>query len=129
MDKDEEYISYKINTHNKYIVYKSSFGGKDFYKIYFEKKNQDGSKIKIYRQLKFVNCEPPNDRDVIRIKKGFEDNYIDPKNKYNDVCIIAVQDYEIFKDEEKMKKEALDNFHRAIEENEDLDFGEEELPF
>lgn len=129
MDKDEEYISYRITTSNKYKVYKSSYGGKDFYKIYFEKKNQDGSKTKIYRNLKFVNCEPPNDGDIIRIKKAFEDNYIDPKNKYNDVCIIAVQDYEIFKDEEKMKKEALDNFHRTMEENEDLDFGDEIIPF
>lgn len=131
MDKDtrEDYITYKINTYNKYIVYKSSYGGKDYYKIYFEKKNQDGSKLKIYRNLKFINCEPPEDRDIIRIRRGFEDNYIDPKNKYNDVCIICVLDYELFKDEEKMKEEAFENFHRTLEENENLDINEESLPF
>ena len=127
VDKDEEYISWRINTHNKYIVYKTSFGGKDYYKIYFKKKNQDGKEIKIYRNLKFVNCDPPEDKDIIRIKKAFEDNYIDPKNNYNDVCVLCVQEYEVFKDEEKMKQEAFQNFHRTIEENED--FEEENLPF
>lgn len=128
-DKTEEYISYRINTYNKYTVFKSSYGGKDFYKIYFEKKNQDGSKTRIYRNIKFVNCEPPEDRDLIRIRKAFEDNYIDPKNKYNDVCVIVIMDYELFKDEEKMKEEAFENFHRTIEENENLDIGEDSLPF
>ena len=93
MDKDEEYISYRVNTVNKYTVFKSSYGGKDYYKIQLEKKQQDGSKLKFYRNLKFVHCEPPQDRDVIRIRKAFE------------------------------------NFHRTIEENENLDFGDESLPF
>ena len=126
-EKDEEYISYRINTHNKYIVYKSSYGGKDFYKIYFEKKNQDGSKVKIYRNLKFVNCEPPQDKETIRITKAFEDNYIDPKNKYNDVCVICVMDYEKFVDEEKLKEQAFADFHRTMDENEIMDM--EGLPF
>ena len=128
-EEKEEYISYRINTYNKYTVYKSSYGGKDYYKIYFEKKNQDGSKTKIYRNLKFVNCEPPEDRDVIRIIKAFEDNYIDPKNKYNDVCVLCVMDYETFKDEDKLKEEAFNNFHRTIEENEELNIDNESLPF
>lgn len=128
-DENEEYISYKINTFNQYIVYKTSYGGRDYYKIGFEKKNKDGTKTKFYRNLKFVNCEPPEDRDKIRIKKGFEDNYIDPKNKYNDVCVICVMDYELFKDEEKMKEEAFENFHRTIEENEDFSIGDDSLPF
>lgn len=127
--ENEEYISYRINTSNKYMVFKSSFGGKDYYKICFEKKNQDDSKTKIYRNLKFINCEPPRDRDFIRIKKAFEDNYIDPKNRYNDVCILCVMDYEIFKDEEKLREEALENFHRTIEENEKIYTEDEELPF
>lgn len=129
MDKDEEYISYRVNTTNKYIVFKSSYGGKDFYKIRLEKKQQDGSKLKFYRNLKFVHCEPPEDRDVIRIRKAFEDNYIDPQNKYNDVCVIVVMDYEKFEDEEKMKEQAFENYHRTIEENEEIDIGEESLPF
>lgn len=128
-EKTEEYISYRINTYNKYTVFKSSYRGKDFYKIYFEKKNQDGSKTRIYRNIKFVNCEPPEDRDLIRIRKAFEDNYIDPRNKYNDVCVIVVMDYELFKDEEKLKEEAFENFHRTIEENEDFNIGEDSLPF
>ena len=126
-EKDEEYISYRITTLNKYSVFKSSYGGKDYYKIYFEKKNQDGSKTKIYRNLKFVHCEPPEDRDVIRIRKAFEDNYIDPKNKYNDVCILVVMDYEKFEDEEKLKEQAFEDFHRTMDENEDM--GTEGLPF
>ncbi len=128
-EKTEEYISYRINTYNKYTVFKSSYRGKDFYKIYFEKKNQDGSKTRIYRNIKFVNCEPPEDRDLIRIRNAFEDNYIDPRNKYNDVCVIVVMDYELFKDEEKLKEEAFENFHRTIEENEDFNIGEDSLPF
>lgn len=124
---EEEYISYRVNTRNKYMVFKSSYGGKDFYKICFEKKNQDGSKIKIYRSIKFVNCEPPQDRDTIRIRKAFEDNYIDPKNKYNDVCVICVMDYEKFEDEEKLKEQAFSNFHRTMDENEDMN--DDSLPF
>lgn len=128
-EEREEFINYRINTTNKYAVYKTSYAGKNFYKIYFEKKNQDGTKTRIYRSVKFVNCEPPEDREVIRIRKAFEDNYIDPKNRYNDVCVIVIMDYEIFKDEEKMKEEAFENFHRTIEENENFDLGEESLPF
>ena len=127
MDKDEEYISYKVNTTNKYMVFKSTYGGKDFYKIQLEKKNKDNTSFKFYRNLKFVNCEPPQDRDMIRIRKAFEDNYIDPKNKYNDVCVIVVMDYEKFEDEEKLKEQAFDNFHRAMEENEIMDT--DALPF
>lgn len=129
MEKDEEYISYRINTHNKYIVFKTSYGGKDYYKICFEKKNADGSKVKIYRMVKFVHCEPPKDRDTIRIKKAFEDNYIDPKNKYNDVCVIVIMDYEKFEDEEDLQKQAFENFHRTLEENEDFDIENDSLPF
>lgn len=129
MDEKEEYISYRINTHTKYIVYKTSYGGRDYYKISFEKKCPNGSKIKIYRNLKFVNCIPPENGDFIRITKAFEDNYIDPKNKYNDVCIIVVQEYESFKNEEKMREDAYKNFHRAIEDGELYGLGEESLPF
>lgn len=126
-NENEDYISYKINTYNKYVVYKTSYGGKDYYKIYFEKKNQDNSKTKIYRNLKFINCEPPQDKDIIRIKKAFEDNYIDPKNKYNDVCVLCVMDYEKFEDEEKLKEKAFEDFHRTMDESEDVDV--DSLPF
>lgn len=129
MKEKEEYINYRINTHNRYIVYKTSYSGNDYYKIYFEKKNKDGSKFRIYRNLKFVNCTPPENGDTIRIIRGFEDNYIDPKNKYNDVCIIVVQEYEIFKNEEKLKEDAFQNFHRTIEDEELNGLGEESLPF
>lgn len=129
MDEKEEYISYRVTTEQRYTVYKTSFGGKNFYKICLKKKNSDGSELKIYRQLKFINCDPPENGDVIRITRAFEDNYIDPKNKYNDVCIIAVLDYEIFKDEEKLQKEAYDNFHRNLEENESGELDTTNLPF
>lgn len=127
MDKEEEYISYRVTTANRYVVFKSSYGGKDFYKIQLEKKNKDKTSLKFYRNLKFVNCEPPHDRDIIRIRRAFEDNYIDPKNKYNDVCVIVVMDYEKFEDEEKLKEQAFEDFHRTMDENEIMDTSS--LPF
>ena len=128
-ENKDEYVAYRINTKTHYKVFVNEYAGNKFYKIYFEKKTKNGNRLKIYRTLKFVQCEPPLNGEIIRIKKAFEDNYIDPKNPYNDVCIIVVQDYEKISNDKVEENQAYEKFQETLVSNERDNFDIDNLPF
>ena len=86
------------------------------------------TKTKFYRSIRFVKCQPPQDGDIIRIKKGFEDNYLNPKDKYNDVVVIVVMDYEIVDNQVVNEEKAYEKFQQITKENE-MEEQTEDLPF
>lgn len=117
--EQEDYIIYKINTKNFYKVYKSSHGGKDYYKVMIAQKNYDNTEDRFYKQISFKkNLTPPDDGALIRIKKGIENLYTNNIDKYNPISSILVLEYELKEDKEKEKAKAYDEFGQNLAENE-----------
>lgn len=122
----ERYISYKIDTRHTYKVYVNSAGGKNFYKVCVKKKNYDGTETKFYKQLKFVQCEPPEDGEIIKIKRAFEDLYVNSKDKYNAISVIAVMDYEKVENDVVAEQQAYEDYRENLNSMDEFD---SELPF
>lgn len=122
----EEYISYKIDTRHTYKVYVNSAGGKTFYKVCVKKKNYDGTETKFYKQLKFVQCEPPEDGEIIKIKRAFEDLYVNSKDKYNAISVIAIMDYEKVENDVVAEQQAYEDYRENLNS---MEVSDEDLPF
>lgn len=119
MEEQERHIGYKIDCKHTYKVYKSENGGRVYYKIQMQKKNYDETITKGYRQVKFVQCNPPNDGDIIKIHSGFEDFYL---KGYDVISIIVIQDYEIIENQQKIEENAYNEYNQKIDEV-DIDDG------
>lgn len=123
-NQEQEYISYKINTKLTYKVYVNESYGKRFYKVLVTKKNVDGTKTKFYKQLNFVKCTPPENGEIIRIKKGFEDLYTNTKDPYNPISVIVVMDYEKEENQQVREEQAYASYHEKLNESEEVDIDE-----
>nr|DAU14520.1 MAG TPA: hypothetical protein [Caudoviricetes sp.] len=121
-----EGITYKINTQRTYKVYVNLHNGKAFYKTAVKKKNYDNTETTFYKQLKFVKCTPPTDGEIIKITKGFEDLYVNQKDPYNAISVIAVVDYEKVENSVVAEQQAYEKYRQDL--NSEDNFGSE-LPF
>lgn len=121
--EEQEYIGYKIDTKHTYKVYRSEANGKTFYKVQVTKKNYDGTNQKFYKQLRFVKCQPPENGEIIRIKKGFEDLYSNQKDPYNAISVVVVQEYETTQPVE----DAYGDYQQALNENDMVDITDDFL--
>ncbi|WP_440336989.1 hypothetical protein [Megamonas funiformis] len=129
-NEEEYYIGYKINTKNTYKVYKNSYNGKDFYKIQVKKKNYDGTSTSFYKQIRFVKCTPPEDGEIIKIHKGFEDLYINSVDKYNCISVVVITEYEKVFNEVVNQEQAYARYQESLNEEEDIpEITDEDLPF
>ena len=122
----EGYISYKIDTKHTYKVYVNSAGGKTFYKVCVKKKNYDGTETKFYKQLKFVQCDPPEDGEIIKINRAFEDLYVNSKDKYNAISVIAIMDYEKVDNDVVAEQQAYEDYRENLNS---MEVSDEDLPF
>lgn len=130
---------YKIRLGEKVLCYKSEFKGMNFYKILIVKKNQDGEKIKAYKNVKFVNCEPPKlDNAEIVIDSMFEDFYFKPNDKYNAIFTLVICAYHYPEDSGAFTYDQISQYKDNVDYLTDNSFeiiGEpvntidEELPF
>ena len=127
-EENKEYIISKINTKYFYKVYRSSYNGKDFYSILITQKNYDDTETLYYKNVSFkkgLNL-PPNDT-LIRIKKAVENYYGD---KYKPQSSLMILDYELKKNDEQKKEEALQEFNQNLLENEkEIKIEDADLPF
>lgn len=130
MEKEQEqgHIGYKIDGKHTYKVYVNEVNGKTFYKVAMKKKNYDNTETIFYRQLRFVKCQPPENGDIIKIKYGFEDLYVNEKDKYNPITVIVVMDYEIVDNQVVNEEKAYEKFQQITKENE-MEQVDEDLPF
>jgi hypothetical protein len=117
MEEQESYIGYKIDTKHTYKVYRSEVNGKIFFKVQVTKKNYDGTNQKFYKQLRFVKCQPPQNGEIIKIKKAFEDLYTNQKDPYNAISVIVVQEYELVQGNE----DPFDEYQQALNDNDMVD--------
>lgn len=133
-NQDEEYIIYKISTKNWHKVYKTSFKGKDFYKLLINQKNYDGTTNNYYKPVSFKKTlTPPQDGSIIRVKKAIENLYTNNIDKYNPISTLLILDYELKEDEEQKKENAYDEFSQTLAENEEtkekIVIDDSQLPF
>lgn len=127
-EQKEPFIGYKVDCKHSYKVYVNQTNGKTFYKVAMKKKNYDNTETIFYRQLRFVKCQPPENGDIIKIKCGFEDLYVNEKDKYNPITVIVVMDYELVENEVVNQEKAYDKFQKITKENE-MEASDEDLPF
>lgn len=133
-NQDEEYIIYKISTKNWHKVYRSSYNGKDFYKLLINQKNYDGTTVNYYKPVSFKkSLTPPQNGSIIRVKKAIENLYTNNIDKYNPISTLLVLDYELKEDEEQKKENAYDEFSQTLAENEEtkekIVIDDSQLPF
>lgn len=133
-NQDEEYIIYKISTKNWHKVYRSSYNGKDFYKLLINQKNYDGTTVNYYKSVSFKkSLTPPQNGSIIRVKKAIENLYTNNIDKYNPISTLLVLDYELKEDEEQKKENAYDEFSQTLAENEEtkekIVIDDSQLPF
>ena len=129
-EKEVGQINYKIDGKHTYKVYVNEVNGKRYYKVAMKKKNYDDTETIFYRQLRFVNgCTPPENGDIIKIWSGFEDLYVNNKDKYNPISVIVVQDYMKVDNEVVNQEKAYDKFQKITKENELEEQQAEDLPF
>ena len=122
-------INYKINERGVYTVSVTNYGDKTFYNVELTQKKLDGTKATFKRQISFWECDPPENGAKIRIKRGFESNYPDPKNKYNWVTTIVIQDYDIVPESELDTGSAFLEYQEKISENGEVNINDDMLPF
>lgn len=119
-NQEEEYIIYKVSTKNWHKVYKTSFKGKDFYKLLIVQKKYDGTTTSYYKPISFKKTlTPPQDGSVIRIKQGIENLYMNNIDKYNPISSILILDYELKENVEQKKENAYNEFSQTLAENEE----------
>lgn len=133
-NQDEEYILYKVSTKNWHKVYKTSFKGKDFYKLLIVQKKYDGTTTSYYKPISFKKTlTPPQDGSVIRIKQGIENLYTNNIDKYNPISSILILDYELKENVEQKKENAYNEFSQTLAENEEnkeeIVIEDSQLPF
>lgn len=124
--KEEYYIGYKIDTKHTYKVYVNESKGKKYYKVQIKKKNVDDTEVSFYKQLRFAKCTPPEDGEIIKIHKGFEDLYVNNIDKYNPISCIVVLEYEKVDNDIVNQQKAYDKFQESVRQQEVTD---EDLPF
>lgn len=132
--EQEEYILYRISTRNWHKVYKTSFKGKDFYKLLIVQKKYDGTTTSYYKPISFKKTlTPPQDGSVIRIKQGIENLYTNNIDKYNPISSILILDYELKENVEQKKENAYNEFSQTLAENEEnkeeIVIEDSQLPF
>lgn len=131
---DEEYIIYKISTKNWHKIYKSSHGGRDYYKILIVQKKYDGTQENFYKSVSFRKAlTPPENGSIIRIKRGIENLYTNNIDKYNPISSIIILDYELKEQEEQKIANAYNDFSQCLAENEEnkeeIVIEDSQLPF
>lgn len=134
MENQEEYIIYKVSTKNWHKVYKTSYNGKDFYKLLIVQKKYDGTTTSYYKPISFKKTlTPPQDGSVIRIKQGIENLYTNNIDKYNPISSILILDYELKENVEQKKENAYNEFSQTLAENEEnkeeIVIEDSQLPF
>lgn len=111
---EENYIGYKIDTKHTYKVYTNENNGNRFYQVQIKKKNYDGSELSVYKQLRFVKCNPPENGEIIKIHKGFEDLYIKKGDRYNPISIVVVTEYELVNNKAVNEEKAYSKYQETI---------------
>lgn len=127
---DYDVNGYKILCGKTYMVYRSEYGGKVFYKVQVFKTSRDGTNTKIiaYKNVSFANknldCDI-KDGTLIRPKKLMEDFFFSKSDKYNAVWTVTFLDWDVVKSEQEQIDDAIEVYQQARE----MQITEDMLPF
>lgn len=122
--EEERVIWYKIDTTHSYKIWCQEYGGVKYYKIQIQKKNYDGTKTNFYKQVRFAKCTPPEDGEIIKIKKGFEDVRENKNDKYNPIWEVVILDYELENNDIVREQQAYETYQERLSENDEVNIDE-----
>ena len=126
MEQEEYRIFRKIEPGHKYRVFKSTFNDQVFYKIQITQTNYDKTKTKFYQSVNFKRgVELDNETDII-IKEAYENCRKNPKDEYNPIFYLVINDFEIVERKEQIEANALDEFRENLNE---IEINDEDVPF
>lgn len=130
MDSNEHVgILYKVNELSTYKIITTEWNGRKFYNIALTQKLADNSVAEFRRQLKFIKCDPPENGDTIRIISGFESDYQSPKNKFEWIPVIIVDNYEKVESQKEVQEAAIAEYQSKVNANDIAEDIGNELPF
>ena len=126
MEQEEYRIYRKIEPGHKYRVFKTTYNDNNYYKIQITQTNYDKTKTKFYQQVTFKRgVELSNETDII-IKQAYENCRENPKDKYNPVFYLVINDFEIVERQEQIEAKAFDEFRDNLNE---IEISDEDLAF
>lgn len=133
-ENEKEYRIYrKIEPNRRVRVFKSTYQGRNYYKIQIKQKNYDNTEDIWYVNVTFkkgIELDDPDNKGVdIKIKEAYENCRKNPKDEYNPIFYLMITDFEILEREEQKKAAALEKFQDNLNENEKEEIANAELPF
>ena len=128
-DTRREDNGYKIQIGREYEVEKTEYSGKNYYKIKFTRRQQNGDILEGYKNVKFYSQTLDNDipdHAIVIPKTMFEDFYYSKGDirHYNAIWIVVITDWEIKENEKYNTVEAYSDFNSELEARSGVD-----LPF
>lgn len=116
---------YKLEVGDVVTVHRKDGEKNTYYSICFKKKDASKNEIYLYKKIKFKQGVDIPDKTRIRVLDFFEDGYM-PKNSYDTIWTVFIQDYEIVENEIKEYQEKKKELE---EEASGYEITEESLPF
>lgn len=117
MEGNKHERHYKVEVGDTIIVYKSEILNNVYYKTMITKKNQDGTKTRFYKDLKFRSGVNLENKTAIKINSMFEDVRPNPKDKYNPIYFLVILDFEIVENPFD-KNDAIKTYNNEVNDKE-----------
>lgn len=95
MEENKPKRHYKIEPGDNLVVYRQDINGISYYKAMVTKTNQDGTKSRFYKEIRFKKGVAVANKTMIKVNDFFEDVRQNPRDKYNPIFSLVILDFEI----------------------------------
>lgn len=95
MEENKPKRHYKIEPGDNLVVYRQDINGISYYKAMVTKTNQDGTKSRFYKEIRFKKGVAVANKTMIKVNDFFEDVRQNPRDKYNPIFSLVILDFNI----------------------------------
>ena len=95
MEENKPKRHYKVEPGDNLVIYRQDINGISYYKAMVTKTNQDGTKSRFYKELRFKKGVEIANKTMIKVNDFFEDIRQNPRDKYNPIFSLVILDFEI----------------------------------
>lgn len=134
MEKEEETIKeeqdkknikhrvYKIEEGDKVQIWRKDWNNKAYYNVMISQKQYDGTNLTWYRPVTFQKGVELQNKDVIIIRKMFENLRKNPRDKFNPITSYMILEFDKVLNEEQVIDEALGEYEQESLNSYELPF-------
>ena len=95
MEENKPKRHYKVEPGDNLVVYRQDINGISYYKTMVTKTNQDGTKSRFYKEIRFKKGVEITNKTMIKVNDFFEDIRQNPRDKYNPIFSLVILDFEV----------------------------------